>query len=192
MEVMRIVLASNVTDDNMELMKYAVTAIICVAVVVVAVWRLGKMLKQRHKQNKPMQGQQSNYIQLNTNAMQTATGSDASGYRTFKGFLLKLDIEKQNRFIPGRNAYEMARTYGNLRSIVFRDANSLQKLLEEKAGTGEFIGSNKEKVDFGQTIGQFVDLDGRTKRETRIGIIHYGPDGAYIVPARPNEGGAFL
>lgn len=176
--------------DNMEFMKYSLAVIISVAAIVIAVWRLAKILGAGRKQKKTA-GRPSTYVQMNSAVIHSGTSGD-SGYRTFKGFLLKLDVEKQNRHVPGRNAYEMARTNGNIRSIIFRDANALQKLLEEKAGTGTFIGTNKEKVDFGQTIGQYVDVDGRTKRETRIGVIHYGPDGAYIVPSRPNVGGDFL
>lgn len=180
--------------DNIEFMKYALAGVLSVAAATIALWRLIKLLGASRKQNKPAQYQPSSYIQANTAARQaTATSaSDSSGYRTVKGFLVMLNIEKQNRHVPGRNAYEMARTNGNLRSVIFRDANSLQKLLEEKAGTGVFIGTNKEKIDFGQTIGQYVDVDGRSKRETKVGIIHYGPDGAYIVPCRPNEGGVSL
>lgn len=67
--------------------------------------------------------------------------------------------------------------YGTLEDI--------QKLLDDKAGTGSPIGPTKERVDFGQIIGQYVDIDGKAT-ETSIGIIHYGKKGAHIVPARPN------
>ena len=171
-------------------MIYAIICIISVAVLIIASWRLIGMGKQARREKRPTKQQPSSYVQLNT-AMRQANETVAASYRTVKGFLVKLDVERQNRHMPGRNAYEMARTNGNLRSIIFGDADSLQKLLTEKAGTGEFIGTNKEKVDFGRTIGQYVDVDGRSKRETKIGVIHYTSEGAYIVPARPNEGGAF-
>lgn len=180
--------------NNMEFMKYALAAVLSLGAVFFAVWRMVSLMKTHRNQKRPSSGSASNYVQMNVAAMQSSgMGNEYIGdYRTVKGFLVKLDVEKQNRHMPGRNAYEIARTNGNLRSVIFRDANALQKLLDEKAGTGEFIGNNKEKIDFGQTIGQYVDVDGRSKRETRIGIIHYGPDGAYIVPARPSEGGVSL
>ena len=106
-------------------------------------------------------------------------------YRVVNGFLVKLNKELQERFVPGRTSYEKARDVGNVRSIIFRDATGLQKLLDEKAGTGDFVATNKEKVDFGTPIGQYVDPESSSKRETTIGIIHYTADGAYIVPARP-------
>lgn len=106
-------------------------------------------------------------------------------YRVVNGYLVKLCMELQERFMPGRGSYEKARDEGNLRSIIFRDATGLQKLLDEKAGTGDLVASNKEKVDFGTPIGQYVDPETHSKLETTIGVIHYTADGAYIAPARP-------
>ena len=63
----------------------------------------------------------------------------------------------------------------------------IQKLLDEKAGTGTMIGDNKERVDFGQVIGQYVNPTTGEATDTTMGIIHYGNKGAHIVPARPNE-----
>lgn len=168
-------------------MIYAIICIVCIALAVIVVWKVSKMIIQAQKDKKPSNNQQSSYVQLNAAAKQAeANNGYSSNYKTVKGFLVKLDEERQNRYMPGRNAYEVARTNGNLRSIIFRDANAIQKLLDEMAGTGEFIGPNKEIVKFDQAIGQYVDVDGYTKRETKIGIIHYTAEGAYIVPARPN------
>ncbi len=167
-------------------MIYAIICIVVVALAVIVVWKVSKMIIQAREDKKPGKIQQSSYVQLNAAAKQSGTHAASSeGYKTVKGFLAKLDTERQNRYMPGRNAYEMARTNGNLRSIIFRDANAIQKLLDEKAGTGEFIGPNKEIVKFDQVIGQYVDVDGYTKRETKLGVIHYTAEGAYIVPARP-------
>ena len=48
------------------------------------------------------------------------------------------------------------------------------------------IGNNKERVDFGKVIGQYVDSTTGNGTDPTIGIIHYGNKGAHIVPARPN------
>jgi filamentous hemagglutinin len=63
--------------------------------------------------------------------------------------------------------------------------------LTEKAGTGEQVGNlpvgtpgSKERVNFGQVIGNYVDKSGNSVPTTN-GIIHYGKDGIHIVPARP-------
>ena len=124
---------------------------------------------------------------LDYHSREEMPSSDASGdYRTVRGFLVKLDTEAQGKFIPGRNGYETARNSGNIRSVVFRDAAGLQKLLDEKAGTGDFVATNKEKVNFGQVIGQYMDPETKSKMETTVGVIHYTAEGAYIAPARPS------
>jgi len=58
-------------------------------------------------------------------------------------------------------------------------------LLDVFAGTGQAIGTNKERVDFGFIIGQYVNPETGEAIDTTIGIIHYGNNGAHIVPARP-------
>lgn len=110
-------------------------------------------------------------------------------YRLVNGFLVKIDLEAQDKCVPGRGSYEKARDLGNLRSVIFRDEEGLQRLLDDKAGTGDFVAINKEKVDFGVPIGQYVDPEDNSKRETSIGVIHYTEYGAYIVPARPGGKG---
>lgn len=67
-----------------------------------------------------------------------------------------------------------------------------QKLLTQYAGTGKkanefFPGSPgyKERVDFGEVIGFYVDKETKTSVETTIGIIHYSKTGAHITPAKP-------
>lgn len=64
--------------------------------------------------------------------------------------------------------------YGNI--------NDIQKLLEEKAGTGDFFktNTNKERVNFGKVIVKYVDIDTGVEVETTNGIIHYGKRFAYI------------
>ena len=47
------------------------------------------------------------------------------------------------------------------------------------------INGNKERVDFGQVIGQYIDSVTKEAVDTTAGIIHYGKKGAHIVPARP-------
>ncbi len=175
--------------DKLEFMKEAIVIILIGAALLFVVVALVKILFQKIREKRPAKHQPTSYEQINAANRQSLASGSSSNYRTVRGFQVRLNTEKQNKHMPGRNAYEMARTNGNLRSIIFRDANALQKMLEEKAGTGDFIGTNKEKVDFGQVIGQYVDSDGRTKRETKIGVIHYSEEGAYIVPARPNMGG---
>jgi filamentous hemagglutinin len=46
---------------------------------------------------------------------------------------------------------------------------------------------SKERVDFGEPIGNHVDRDTGKKSETEIGIIHYGEKDVHILPARPKQ-----
>jgi filamentous hemagglutinin len=43
---------------------------------------------------------------------------------------------------------------------------------------------SRERVDFGENIGTYIDRAGNSSPTTK-GIIHYGKDGMHIVPARP-------
>ncbi|MBU2714286.1 hypothetical protein KCG35_24880 [Zooshikella sp. WH53] len=65
------------------------------------------------------------------------------------------------------------------------------KKLAKKAGTGQQVGKtpvgqpgSKERVDFGENIGTYIDQAGNHSPTTK-GIIHYSKDGIHIVPARP-------
>lgn len=114
-------------------------------------------------------------------AQKDQTGTDRE-YKEVNGYEARVNPGQQNKHILGTNENK---TSGEHRSIMYGTLEDIQKLLDDKAGTGSPIGSNKERVDFGQIIGQYVDGDGKAT-ETSIGIIHYGKKGAHIVPARPN------
>ncbi|MED0664284.1 polymorphic toxin type 50 domain-containing protein [Geobacillus thermodenitrificans] len=92
------------------------------------------------------------------------------------GFEVFVHQGKQGKHIPGHPNYQQGK------SIFIGDA---QKLLEEHAGKGEWIGQNKERVDFGVVIGKYVDPTTGKEYDTTKGIIHYSKNGAHIVPARP-------
>ncbi|WP_237089028.1 polymorphic toxin type 50 domain-containing protein [Paenibacillus larvae] len=96
--------------------------------------------------------------------------------KVVNGFDATIHAGKQGKHIPGHSNYQ----YG--KSILTANA---QKLLEKYAGKGEWIGQNKERVDFGEIIGKYVDPITGEAIETNKGIIHYSKNGAHIVPARP-------
>mgnify|MGYP000924390666 CR=1 FL=1 len=96
---------------------------------------------------------------------------------------VKVNAGQQNKHIPGTNNYKQEIANGKTKSILSEDP---QSLLDEFAGTGQKIGTNKERVDFGKTIGQYYDSATGTYTNTTKGIIHYDSKGqAHIVPARP-------
>lgn len=90
---------------------------------------------------------------------------------------------KQGRHIPGQQ------TDPN-RGTITADP---QVLLNTHAGQGQPVGKipvgqpgSKERFDTGgEVIGVFRHQDGRSAPTTR-GMIHYGKDGAHVVPARPD------
>ncbi len=62
-----------------------------------------------------------------------------------------------------------------------------QELLDRQGGTGLKYG-NKEVVDFGENIGNYVDKDTGEKFSTSRGTIHYDTKNkAHIVPAKPKS-----
>ena len=109
--------------------------------------------------------------------------------RTIHGYPLKINIGQQNKHISGTNQYKTSLSSGQTRSILYGDSNTIQELLINNAGKGVFLTNNKERIDFGQVIGKYIDPNTKREAETTIGIIHYGKNGAHIVPARPKLGG---
>lgn len=171
-------------NGTVNLAIYLVAGVVAFFLFIKAVKEIVRLIDQARR-NKYVRTSKSNYIELQTAARNAESVSESSEYRKVQGFPVKLIVDVQNRYVPGRDAYENAKGEGNMRSVVFGDAEALQKLLDEKAGTGEFVAGNKEKVNFKQSLGQYVDPVVHTKVMTTIGIIHYTEEGAYIVPARP-------
>ena len=71
------------------------------------------------------------------------------------------------------------------RSVLYGDIDDAKTLINNFAGTGQFISENKERVNFGRVIGVCIDPETKTAQETTWGIIHYGKNGAHVVPSNP-------
>ncbi|ATH95195.1 T7SS effector LXG polymorphic toxin [Bacillus glycinifermentans] len=106
-------------------------------------------------------------------------------YREVNGFPAKVKPGAQEKHIPGTPNYKQEVANGKNKSIFNGDNKTAQELLDKFAGKGKKLGKNKERVDFGQVIGKYYDMDTGKYVETTNGMIHYGKDGAHIVPARP-------
>jgi hypothetical protein len=95
-----------------------------------------------------------------------------------------LDGAKQDKHRPGTRNYRKGKSV-----LTHPDP---QVLLDRCAGTGQPVNNipagqagYRERVEFGQTIGEYVDTAGNSTPTTR-GIIHYdGPGRAHIVPSAP-------
>lgn len=83
---------------------------------------------------------------------------------------------KQGKHIIGHSNFIVGR------SILRADANAL---LKSHAGKGKMINENKERVNFGKTIGDYYNSTTKHYEPTKQGIIHYSKTGAHIVPAAP-------
>lgn len=59
-------------------------------------------------------------------------------------------------------------------------------MLDKFAGKGQLLPSGKkERIDFDKPIGKYYDHDTGEYHETTRGMIHYGKNGAHIVPSEP-------
>lgn len=109
-------------------------------------------------------------------------GSHDDGSVSFDGSLpLDVNEGQQGKHMPGHHNFIEGRSEFK---GTMKDA---QALINTFGGTGEMISVNKEAVDFGTVIGNWVDQDTGEKYQTTRGIIHYGKRGAHIVPSNPNR-----
>lgn len=105
----------------------------------------------------------------------------ARDMRTVRGFTTALHFGRQAKHMPGQPNHDPAK------SIVTVGIKELQRLVELKAGTGRWRGTNKEVVDFGVRIGTYRRNTSDKGRATTKGTIHYAKAGAHVVPAAPTQ-----
>lgn len=107
-------------------------------------------------------------------------GSSAAQITKQFGRSLTVDAVKQSRHILG-TGYQIGKSI-----LTHPDP---QKLINEFAGTGQKLFNQgwlqKEVVDFGQTIGRYIETSTGKALETTRGTIHYGKSGSHLVPAPP-------
>lgn len=128
------------------------------------------------------QGNLSDIVTKNeANAASTFNAGSESDYVGFDGFPKGINEGKQGKHIPGHNNYTPGKSE---LTISLPEANALVKA---NSGKGTPIGSNKERIDFGKIIGNYVDPVTGRKQPTTVGIIHYSKSGTHIIPARPKE-----
>ena len=96
---------------------------------------------------------------------------------------MKLVKDSQTKHIPGSWNYQEGKS-------IFTHS-SPEKLLKEYAGKGQKVrgipgkADFRERIDFGEIIGYYLEENSIEKIPTTIGTIHYSKKGAHIVPARP-------
>lgn len=108
-------------------------------------------------------------------------GGTKGANRVFSDYPKTVHGGRQDKHIPGTNNY----TEG--RSIFSGTKNQAEQLIKQYSGSGQPIGNNKERVDFGHVIGYYVDESTGRSYPTTMGIIHYSKSGAHIVPSKPKD-----
>ncbi|MEC2484582.1 polymorphic toxin type 50 domain-containing protein, partial [Bacillus cereus] len=106
-------------------------------------------------------------------------------YREVNGYPIKVKAGAQEKHIPDTPNYKQELANGKNKSIFYGDNKIAQELLDKFAGKGELLKNGRERVDFGEPIGKYYDRNTGEYHETTKGLIHYGLDGAHIVPSRP-------
>lgn len=97
----------------------------------------------------------------------------------FEGYQTDINPDKQSKHIPGSKNYQSGK------SELTIPIPHAQELINQFHNRGTKVSDNKERVDFGEVIGNYVDPVTGEKTKTTIGIIHYSKTGTHIVPARP-------
>jgi tetratricopeptide (TPR) repeat protein len=106
----------------------------------------------------------------------------------FKDGKIKLNKGKQKNHIPGPD-------FKDGRSPITISLEKLEKLCEEKAGTGQTVFGKmgqpgyKERINFGEYIGECryeIEKGVWVQEPTTVGILHYDAEGTFhVIPARP-------
>lgn len=120
--------------------------------------------------------------------LERAAKEEAIRNKILKSGNLKIQLDKQGKHIKGHKNYLPK----NKKSIFTHD--NPQKLIDLYAGRGQKMAGSipgksgyKELVDFGETIGYYVDKKTGEAISTTWGTIHYAKDGVHIVPAFPRK-----
>lgn len=107
-------------------------------------------------------------------------GTSSFKIRSVKGYTTKIHQGRQDKHIPGSNNFQQGKS-----EITISQAKT-QELVNQYGGKGRWIGNNKEKVNFNETIGRWYNPKTRQYEKTSWGIIHYSKDGTHIVPTSPD------
>ena len=101
--------------------------------------------------------------------------------KAFSDYPKTVHSGRQDKHIVGSNNYTSGR------STFSGTQKQAETLIKQHSGTGQPLGPNKERVDFGKVIGNYVDDSSGKSYPTTMGIIHYSKSGAHIVPAKPKN-----
>ncbi len=112
----------------------------------------------------------------------------------------ELDMSKQGKHIPGHNSYETLSAQDKARKSIWTHPD-VERKVKQFVGKGQAIVQSstekgfiefgapgyKERIDFGEIIGMYMDMDTKKFKPTTQGIIHHAKDRVHVVPCRPKE-----
>ncbi len=120
----------------------------------------------------------------------TASASYGTGSDLQRAIQAATAITQQNKHIPGSNEYKIASDAGLNKSTLTAQPETLLS----KLGTGQQVGKtsigtpgSKERINYGNIIGNYIGPQTGVSTPTTNGIVHYGKNGVHVVPARPSE-----
>lgn len=90
-----------------------------------------------------------------------------------------INVHKQNKHIIGTKEYIPGR------SIITISPMTLDKLVKKYKGHGTNAGNGKERINFKEVIGYYIDNETGKKYPTTYGIVHYSKTGFHVVPSSP-------
>ncbi len=111
--------------------------------------------------------------------MAGGNSGSSGGVNTSGGsFLDAMNINKQNKHIPGEREFDPAKSYFDL------SARELDELIRENIDNAESLSSGKLELELPKEVGHWKSQDGKTIEKTNRVTIHKSKTGYHAVPAR--------
>lgn len=97
-----------------------------------------------------------------------------------------INANKQASHVVGTNSYNIRTAQGKHPSVLTADAQGLLDDVFNVNISSIQKAGGKYRVDFGKTIGQYVNPTTGKTIDTSVGLLSSGRNGVHIVPGRPN------
>ena len=92
-----------------------------------------------------------------------------------------MNLEKQNRHIPGTKEFDETKSSFNM------SASDLDSLIRNNIDKAEELSSGKMELELPKNVGTWVSKDGAQKEETNRVTLHNSKTGYHAVPARRKD-----
>ena len=109
--------------------------------------------------------------------------NDRKSYAEGAQFLDSLNIEKQNRHIPGTKEYDPNKSHFSI------SAKRLDELIRSNLDKAEHLSSGKIELELPEEVGYWKSADGTKIEKTNRVTLHKSKTGYHAVPAKKKKGG---